>query len=70
MNALTNAETIKDCRRIAATYGMTFKRDNSLTLNGSPAYKFTVRRTGRTIRANMTLGMAYNVACSGELSSF
>ena len=70
MNALTNAETIKECRRIAATYGMTFKRDENLIINGSPAYKFTVRRTGRTIRAALTIGMAYNVACSGELSSF
>jgi len=26
------------------------------------------RKTGETVRGNLTLGLAYDIACSGELS--
>ena len=68
MNTLTVAETLKDCRAIAAKNGLTFKRED-FTINGAPAYKFVTRASGQLIRGSLTLGLAYEIACSGELES-
>ena len=69
MNTLTNAQAIKECRAIAKSNGMTFKAHTSLKINGSTAYRYADRKTGETVRGNLTLGMAYEIACSGELSA-
>ena len=37
---------------------------------GSPAYLYAKRNTGEVVRSNLTLGLAYNIACSGELSDY
>ena len=67
---LTNAEVIKDCRAEAKKHGLTFKRSERLTINGNPAYLYAKRNTGEVVRSNITLGLAYNIACSGELSDY
>ncbi len=67
MTKLTNSETISKCRAEAKKYGMTFKTQNA-TINGSPAYKFTSRSTGKTIISNCTLGSAYNIVCAGDIA--
>ena len=70
MTKLTNAETIKECRRIARINGMTFKQYTKLTLNNQKAYYYADRKSGQVIRGNLTLGLAYEIACSGELSAY
>lgn len=69
MNALTNAETIKECRAAARANGLTFKRDGYLIVNGSQAYKYINRKTGAVVLSALTLGLAYEIACSGELAA-
>lgn len=67
-NVLTNAEAIKECRAAARANGLTFKAYENLRINGKTAYRYTDRKTGETVRGNLTLGLAYDIACSGELS--
>lgn len=67
---MTNQEVISDIRSAAKKVGLTFKVDNSLTINNSTAYKFTVRSSGETILSNCTLGSAYNNVCSGFIESW
>jgi hypothetical protein len=67
---LNNAETIKECRAEAKKHGLTFKRDERLNINGKPAYLYADRKTGRVVRSNLTLGLSYNIACSGELALY
>ncbi len=43
---MTNNEIIKEARKLAKEAGLTFKVDNSCTLNGGTLYKITNRRTG------------------------
>jgi hypothetical protein len=67
-NVLTNAEAIKECRAVARANGFTFKAYENLRINGKKAYRYADRKTGETVRGNLTLGLAYEIACSGELS--
>lgn len=70
MTYLNNAETIKECRAEAKKHGLTFKKSERLLINGSPAYLYVKRGTGEVVREHLTLGMAYTIACSGELSQY
>jgi len=67
---LTNAQVIKECRAEAKKHGLTFKKSERLTINGGAAYLYAKRKTGEVIRSNLTLGLAYTIACSGELSTY
>ena len=70
MTTLNNAQVIKECRAEAKKHGLTFKKSERLTINGSSAYLYAKRGTGEIVRENLTLGLAFNIACSGELSSY
>lgn len=67
---LKNAQVIAECRKEAKKHGMTFKKHKTLTINGSPAYKYVVRGTDDNVRSNLTLGLAFDIACSGELATY
>jgi len=64
---LTNNEAIKECRAEARAKGMTFKVMKLLTIDNRPAYQYVNRKTGEAVRWNLTLGLAYDICCSGEL---
>lgn len=70
MSNLTNTQVIAECRKEAKKHGMTFKKCERLTINGGAAYKYVVRGTDEQVRINLTLGLAYNIACSGELANY
>lgn len=67
---LTVNETIKECRAEAKKHGLTFKKSERLTINGSPAYLYAKRGTGEMVRSNLTLSLAFEIACSGELAQY
>jgi hypothetical protein len=62
-------EVIKECRAEAKKYGLTFKI-MSVTYDGKPRYMYTKRYTGKVLRSLLTLGTAYDIACSGELVNY
>jgi len=64
---MKKSEIIKECRAEARKNGLTFKEMSSCRINGKPAYKYVTRGTGLPVRTNLTLGLAYTIACSGEL---
>ncbi|MEG0835516.1 MAG: hypothetical protein RR413_08720 [Christensenellaceae bacterium] len=70
MTTLNNAQVIKECRAEAKKHGLTFKKSARLTINGGAAYLYAKRKTGEVVREHLTLGLAYDIACSGELSSY
>ena len=61
---LTNSQVIAECRKEAKKHGMTFKSI------GNSKYSYFVRKTNNPVRENITLGLAYNIACSGELEIY
>jgi len=65
---MKNTEIQKECRVIAKENGLTFKRSN-MTINGSPAYHFITRDTGRTVLENCTLASAYENCLGGHIES-
>lgn len=67
---LNNAETIKECRAEAKKHGLTFKKMESATINGRPAYKYVKRGTGEMVRGHLTLSLAFEISCSGELAMY
>ena len=67
---LTSAQVISECRKEAKKHGMTFKKHERLKINGTPAYKYVVRGTNEDVRSQLTLGLAFNIACSGELANY
>ena len=70
MNSLTNAQVIAECRKEAKKHGMTFKKHERLTINGSPAYKYVIRGTDDEVRSQLTLSLAFEISCSGELALY
>ena len=60
---LTNSQVIAECRKEAKKHGMTFK------IIGNSKYSYMFRKTNKPVRENITLGLAYNIACSGELEN-
>ena len=70
MVTLNNAEVMKECRAEAKKHGLTFKRMSRLNINGSPAYMYVKRGTGEPVRSNLTLGLAFDIACRGELAQY
>jgi len=61
------SEVVRECRAEAKKHGLTFKEMSSCRINGATAYKYVTRATGLPVRINLTLGLAYEIACSGEL---
>lgn len=69
MTVLNSAEAKKEIRAAAKAHGLTFKRSDN-DINGKPAYEFCRRASGETVRNNVELGTAYDIACSGELENY
>jgi len=67
---LSHSETIKEIRTTARNAGLTFKPMGPIKINGRTAYKFVTRDTGEMVLGNCTLGIAYDNACSGFISSW
>lgn len=65
---MNNQETIKYLRAEAKKLGLTFKVDQSLTINDKPAYMFVCRKSGRVVLSNCTLTSALNNMCSGYVT--
>jgi hypothetical protein len=71
MQILNATQALKEIKAEARKNGLTFGRMTTVgTINGSPAYKFYPRGGGDAVRSNLTLGTAYEIACSGELSQY
>jgi hypothetical protein len=66
---LTAAQTISECRKEAKKHGLTFK-PSSVTIDSTKRYLYARRDTGEVVRNGMTLGTAYDIACSGELVNY
>ena len=66
---LTVAQTKSECRKEAKKHGLTFKT-MSVIIDGNVRYKYCRRGTGETVMSGMTLGTAYDIACSGELANY
>lgn len=69
MTYLNVAETQRECRIAAKVNGLTFKK-TSTKVNGSPTYAYYSRATGERLSSLLTLGTAFDRACSGELSEY
>lgn len=71
MDNLTCAQALKEIKAAARANGLTFSRmAPAATINGRPVYKFYPRGGGAAVRSNLTLGTAYEIACSGELANY
>jgi hypothetical protein len=68
MNMTVN-KTIKKCRAEAKKHGLTFKK-MSTAIDGNVRYMYAKRGTGRVVSSGLTLGTAYDRACSGELANY
>ena len=66
---MKTSQVIAECRGTAKKVGLTFKRSN-MSINGSPAYHFTDRKTGTVVLENCTLGSAYEKCCSGFIDNY
>jgi len=68
MSNYTQAEAIKEIRKIAKENGMTFKRQDA-RINGKQAYMFVNRESGAVILSNCTFWSAYQNCMSGAIES-
>lgn len=67
---MSHNNTLSYCRDVAANNGLTFKVDNTLTINGFTAYKFINRKSGLTVMSNCTISSAYENVESGYIDSW
>ena len=69
--AMNNKESLAYIRTEAKKLGLTLIVDKSCRINGATAYKFIERYNKyNVIVSTMTLGMALNRVCSGELENW
>lgn len=64
-NSLSKAQVLSETRAIARNLGMTFRVNDSASLNNQPLYDLVNRKTGDVISKNFTLAMGYENALSG-----
>lgn len=70
MNTMNNKECLSYVKSEAKKIGLTL-REKNMTINNAKAYKFIERgNVHNTIVDNMTLIMALNRVCSGELKDW
>ena len=62
----TQAEAIKEIRKIAKENGLTFKRGNG-TINNKPFYRFCERSTNVVVLDNQSFWTAYEDCVSGYI---
>lgn len=65
MTTLNKTQILSETRAIARDLGMTFRLDNTMTLNSQPAYELVDRKTGKVLDSNFTLERGYENAISG-----
>jgi len=56
----TQQEKLANLRATCAQHGLTFKKDDSLYLNGKAAYMIVIRGTDETISLNHTIDSAFD----------
>jgi hypothetical protein len=70
MTKLNHNDSMAYVRKCAKNVGLTFKKDNTATINGVAAYKFIDRNSGLVVGCNYTLSSAFEDCCSGYIESY